>query len=150
MGVGIETSAQQKGFISVIQDKMIRENNFFTILSNGAEPGLKPAGDKFQRFNVVQPMFATRKIWLPRELKLDPFVIEMLSELKGVGKTNPNPRKLGKARHDDILDTISQLGMFDIITPTIGKTVKSIEVDPAIYYSDVEEDDMEKDPYSMV
>lgn len=149
MGVGVETSATQKGFISVIQQKMVRERRFFNLLSNGAEPGLKPVGDKFQRFNIVQPLFSTHKIWFPNEMKLDPFIIELLSELKGVGKTNPNPRKLGKARHDDILDTISQLGMFDIVIPSIGKTVNENREETGIWYADVEEDDSEKDPYSM-
>ncbi len=149
MGVGIETSAQQKSFISTIQTKMIRENNFFTLLSNSNEPGLRPLGDKFQRFNVVQPLFATHKIWFPKELELDPYMIELMSELKGVGKTNPNPKKLGKARYDDVLDTISQLGMFEPVLPSIGQEVNQNREEDGIWYNDVEDDVNDRDPYSM-
>ena len=149
MGVGIETAATQKGFISVIMDKMIRDNRYFTLLSNGNEPGLAPRGDKFQRFLQVQPKFASHKIWLPSQLKQDPTILELLSELKGVSRTNVNPRKLGKSRHDDVLDTISQIGMVDIVIPSVGQRVNPKREEDGIWYNDVE-DDEEQDSYSMV
>ena len=150
MGVGVETAATQKGFISVIMEKQIRENRYFTLLSNQEEPGLKPVGDKFQRFLVVQPKFAAHKIWFPKELKNDPFMIELLNELKGVSRTNTNPKKLGKARHDDILDTISQIGMVDLIIPSVGQTVdvKKRE-EEGIWYNDIEDNEENHDSYSM-
>ncbi len=149
MGVGIETSATQKGFISVIIDKQIRENRYFPLLSNGTEPGLKPVGDKFQRFLAVQPKFAAHKIWFPRELKNTPFMVELLNELKGVSRTNTNPKKLGKARHDDVLDTISQLGMVELIIPSVGPTVNPKREEEGIWYNDAEEDEEYFDSYSM-
>ena len=150
MGVGVETAATQKGFISVIMEKQIRENRYFTLLSNHEEPGLKPIGDKFQRFLIVQPKFAAHKIWFPEELRNDPFMIELLNELKGVSRTNTNPKKLGKARHDDILDTISQIGMVDLIIPSVGQVVdvKKRE-EEGIWYNDVEDDTDDNDSYSM-
>ena len=149
MGVGIETAATQKGFISVIMDKMVRDNRFFTLLSNTNEPGLSPRGDKFQRFLQVQPKFASHKIWLPSQLKQDPTILELLSELKGVSRTNVNPRKLGKARHDDVLDTISQIGMVNLVIPSVGQKINPKREEDGIWYNDIEEDD-EIDSYSMV
>ena len=150
IGVGVENSAQQKGFMSVITDKMIRDNHYFNLLSNTNEPGLKPIGDKFQRFLVVQPRFASHKIWFPRELKNEPIMIEMLNELKGVTRTNVNPRKLGKARHDDVLDALSQIGMTEIIYPSVGKKVNPKREEDGIWYNDIEDEDEELDSYSMV
>ena len=149
MGVGIEISAQQKGFISMIQQQMLRDNVYFTLLSNSDEPGLKVSGtNKFQRFLQIQPKFALHKIWFPKEMKDDPFMVEMLSEIRGVAKTNPNPRKIGGALHDDCLDTISQLGMFDIIAPSVGSIVNENREDEGIWYTDTEEY-IEDDPYSF-
>ncbi len=148
MGVGVENSAQQKGFIAVIIEKQIRENAYFTLLSNKTDPGLFPVGDKFQRFLVVQPKFAAHKIWFPKEMKNEPILIELMSELKGVSKTNTNPKKLGKARHDDVLDTISQIGMIDIVVPSVGIKVNPNREMDGIYYSDTE-DETEVDSYSM-
>ena len=149
MGVGIETSATQKAFIPVIQDKMMLQNHYFTLLSNKTEPGLYPTGDKFQRFLAIQPKFAAHKIWFPRDLKNEPLMVELLSELKGVSRTNTNPKKLGKARHDDVLDTISQIGMIDLIYPSVGQKVSATRDEDGIWYNDVE-DDTELDSYSMV
>ncbi len=148
MGVGVENSAQQKGFIAVIIEKQIRENSYFTLLSNKVDPGLFPVGDKFQRFLVVQPKFAAHKIWFPKEMKNEPILVELMSELKGVSKTNTNPKKLGKARHDDVLDTISQIGMIDIVVPSVGIKVNPNREMDGIYYSDTE-DETEVDSYSM-
>ena len=149
MGAGVENSATQKGFISVIQNKMITESNFFPLLSNGNDPGLYPRGNKFQRFMQVQPLFATHKIWFPKELKSSPTIVEILSEIKGVGKVNPNNRKLGKSLHDDLLDTISQIGMVDIITPSTGPRFIKNEDTEGIWYADIEDDEDDLDPYSM-
>ena len=148
MGVGVENSSTQKAFLDVIQQAQIRRNSYFHLLSNKTEPGLFPIGDKFQRFLAVQPRFAAHKIWFPSDIKNEPLMIELLNELKGVSRTNTNPKKLGKARHDDVLDTISQIGMIDIIIPSVGIDAKHQVKEDGVWYNDIE-DEEELDSYSV-
>ena len=141
MGVGVEISAQQKTFISTIQEKQIRENRYFTLLSKkgNSDLGIAPTTNKFIRFKEIQPLFAAHKIWVPTEMKNEPYMNEFLNELRGVSKTNANPKKLGTALHDDILDNFSMLGMIDIICPSEDQG-NMIEYDDGVYHSDVESD----------
>jgi phage terminase large subunit-like protein len=145
MGVGIEISAQQKAFISVIEEKQIRENNFFHLLSSqgSTEKGIKPITNKFQRFLNIEPMFSTGKIWFPKELKNDPFMTELLNELKLVAKTNENPKKIGKARNDDVLDAIGMMSQIEMIASGIETAAKTVKRNDGIYTSDVEDEDNE-------
>jgi len=123
LGVGIEVSGQQGGTISTIKDKMIRENNFFFLLSSGNKSmeGMRPAPGvrKYERFQAIQPLFSNKKIWLPDSYDDDPFIIELMTELKYVGRTNTG-KKIGKAKNDDILDCMAMLGMINLIAPVAG------------------------------
>lgn len=122
-GVGIETNGQQAGALSFIQEKMITENKFFFLLSGigqtdkgvRAAPGMK----KYDRFKSIEPWFNVGKIVLPEGFKDDAFIQELDNELKLVGKTNTG-KKIGKARHDDVLDAISMLGFIEIVNPPEG------------------------------
>jgi len=104
--VGVEISGQQKGFISWINNEMMRRNIYFTLASsnNNGEQGIRPVTNKMQRFNVVQPWFKLKKIKYPIELKADPRVVEHVTEL-----TLITPAGF-KSKHDDCIDTISMLG----------------------------------------
>ena len=104
--VGVEISGQQKGFISWIQDQMLTRNIFFTLASdqNSRQLGLRPNTNKFERFNVVVPLFKLHKIWFPEEMKETPELKEMIDELTLASKER------FKSRHDDFIDTISMLG----------------------------------------
>lgn len=104
--VGIEVSGQQKGFVSWIQSEMSNRNNYFT-LSTGKDSntiGIRPTKDKMSRFqqNGV-PLFKSKKIWFPAELKNSEELAEMQSELSlATGKGF-------KSKNDDQIDTISML-----------------------------------------
>lgn len=103
--VGVEVSGQQGGFIQWIQGEMLNRNIFFNLASgnNDNSPGLRPNTNKMVRFNVVLPLFKLKKIWFPKGMSKDPFMMEAMDEIKNASKGG------FKSKHDDVLDTISQL-----------------------------------------
>jgi len=121
--VGIEVSGQQGGFTSWIQNEMITRNNYFTLASenNNAKAGIRPNTNKMVRFNLVVPWFKTHKIMFPSEMKDTPFIQELLNELKLI---SPNAMK---AKHDDIIDTISMLASLSPWKPNTESTVKDYD-----------------------
>ena len=114
ISVGIEVSGQQGGFISWIQREMFNRNIFFTLASNSKDGalGLKPNNNKLERFNVIVPDFKLKRFFFPIEKKLSPVLKELMLEL--------SQATFGgfRSKHDDGLDTISQLGMMTIWTPS--------------------------------
>lgn len=122
-GVGIEVNGQQAGALSFMEEKMLLENKFFFLLSNKgrsekgilAAPGMK----KYDKFKAIEPWFVVGKLNFPDGFKDDPFIQEFDNEIKLVGKTNTG-KKIGKARHDDVLDSIAMLGVIEIINPPEG------------------------------
>ena len=113
--VGIEVSGQQAGFISWIQNEMVNRNIYFSLASenNSGRPGLRPIKSKLERFNIVLPWFKTGKIWLPEDKKDTPLIVELLEELKYA-----TPKGF-RSKHDDVLDTISQLASLTPWEPSI-------------------------------
>lgn len=115
LSVGIETTGQQGGFISWINQEMVNKNIFFNIASgksNGNKPGIRPVADKLTRFNSILPMFKQKKIWLPEEMKESEYMNEMEEEIRNAS------RKGFKSKHDDVLDTVSMLSELDAYRPT--------------------------------
>jgi predicted phage terminase large subunit-like protein len=123
--VGIEVSGQQKGFVSWIQNEMGNRNCYFTIScgKTGKDPGIRPNKDKMSRFreNAV-PLFKSKKIWLPEELKESHELAELLNELQLA------TLKGFKSKHDDELDTITMLAELNSWKPN---EVSVMEDDPA-------------------
>lgn len=107
--VGIETSGQQGGFIPWIRERMIAKNTFFNIAAEPGsnKPGFRPAPGKGKmvRFQTVLPWFKSHKIWWPENLKDTPEMRECMNELTLASI------KGFKGKHDDFVDTISQLGL---------------------------------------
>jgi len=136
LGVGIEVSGQQAGAISVLKEKADKKHVYVPISSsnNNSLPGIRPAPGlrKYDRFLAIQPRFAMKKIRFPDDCKNDPFMIELLNELRYVTKTNTG-RKIGGARHDDILDTISMMGVMTIYPPGKDMSVKQRVADEKMY-----------------
>ena len=73
---------------------------------------LKPNNNKLERFNVIVPDFKLKRFFFPIEKKLSPVLKELMLEL--------SQATFGgfRSKHDDGLDTISQLGMMTIWTPS--------------------------------
>lgn len=123
LGVGIEISGQQQGFISWIRQEMINKNIFFNLLSSEGsnEEGIRPIKDKFTRLLLFSPLFKQRKVWIANEMKDTDWYNEFENERS---KTT----KLGiKSKHDDVLDTISMLGSFEAYKPSEAYTLNSDE-----------------------
>lgn len=132
ISVGVEVSGQQAGFIAWIQREMMNKNNFFSLASNSKDGslGLKPNNSKLERFNMVLPDFKLKRFYFPQDKKHTIALKELLLELSQacVGGF--------RSKHDDGLDTISQLAMMNIWLPS-ASTYKPKDK----YYDDYVEPD---------
>ena len=91
ISVGIESSGQQGGFLSIIEEMKLQRNIWFQFAKKpgSKEPGIRPIKDKVHRFVTgVQPKFKQGKIWFPKpeivkssNYRLFEFVEEMINEL---------------------------------------------------------------------
>lgn len=124
LSVGIESSGQQGGFISIIQEMMMKRNIWFTIAKKAGSKdlGIRPLRDKDHRFVTgVQPKFKQNKIWLPQpELcnnisgGLGGLVEELTHELSRYTLAGG----VKALAHDDALDLLNQLSEMDIYVPS--------------------------------
>ena len=114
LGVGVEVSGQQEGFIPWLKKEQVRRQIYFNFASsnNSNKPGIRPSVDKLQRFYVVAPWFNAGNMFFPEELQTTPILIEALDELRLASSNGL------KSKHDDFLDTISMLGCMHIIVPS--------------------------------
>lgn len=121
LGVGIEISGQQKGFVSWVKRDMTTRGQWFMIASDksSGEEGLRPTTSKLVRFNGALPLFKNRKIAFPRELENSAIVMEYMDEL-----TSITPSGI-KSLHDDCVDTVSQLPLLNYVEP--GKDIPTQE-----------------------
>lgn len=103
--VGVEVSGQQGGFIQWIQNEMLTRNIYFTLASEGNsnKAGIRPNTNKMQRFNIVVPWFKLNKIMFPEERKTSSEIQEFMTELRLASSSG------FRSKHDDCLDTVSQL-----------------------------------------
>ena len=124
LSVGMETSGQQGGFLSIINTMMMEKNVWFQLARKrgSKEPGIRPTKDKLHRFVTgVAPMFEQGKVWLPRPelLKLSnpnlfTLVNEMEDELSKLTMTG-GVEALG---HDDAIDLLNQLSEMELYSPS--------------------------------
>lgn len=123
ISVGVEVSGQQAGFVSWIQREMFSKNIFFTLASNSKDGslGLKPNTSKLERFNIVVPDFKLKRFYFPLEKKYSEPLKELMLELSqaSVGGF--------RSKHDDGLDTISQLAMMSIWLPSSNNAMVKTE-----------------------
>jgi predicted phage terminase large subunit-like protein len=110
--VGIEVSGQQGGFIPWIQGQMLDRNSYFNLASEGSTAGIRPNTNKMVRFNIVVPWFKSHLMFFPKEIKETPLIQEALAELSLVSAGSM------KAKHDDVLDTISMLASLKVWRPS--------------------------------
>lgn len=127
--VGVEVSGQQAGFIPWIQREMFNRNVFFSLASNSKDGslGLRPTTNKMERFNITLPDFKLKRFYFPIDKKFSKPLKELLLELSqaSVGGF--------RSKHDDGLDTISQLAMMNIWLPSARD---SLTLNPNGVYTD--------------
>ena len=91
ISVGIESSGQQGGFLSIIEEMKLQRNVWFQFAKKpgSKEPGIRPIKDKVHRFVTgVQPKFKQGKVWFPKpeiikssNYRMFELVEEMVNEL---------------------------------------------------------------------
>lgn len=125
MSVGIESSGQQGGFISIIQDMMMEKNTWFQIAKKrgSKEYGIRPLKDKTHRFVTgVQPRFKQGKVWFPKpELiagypLLGALLEEMVNELSKFTLAGG----VKALKHDDCIDLLNMMSEMDVYAPDNG------------------------------
>lgn len=124
LSVGIESSGQQGGFLSILEDMMISRNTWFQLArkKGSKEPGIRPTTDKVTRFITgVQPMFKQGKVWLPKPEvteKSMPLLHAAVEELEHELSKFTLAGGVKALKHDDMLDTLNQLSEMDVFTPS--------------------------------
>jgi predicted phage terminase large subunit-like protein len=144
MEVGIEVSGQQQGFISWLQKEMINRNIFFNLTSenNSSKAGIRPTTNKMQRFMVVVPLFKSKKIWFPEELKNSEMLVEAMDEIKNASIS------AFKSKHDDFIDTISMLANMNAFMPNVETSFEVNEVSGV--WEEVNTDDYDSGMNSII
>jgi len=149
LSVGIESSGQQGGFISIIQEMMMKRNIWFTIAKKqgSKDLGIRPLKDKTHRFVTgVQPKFKQNKIWLPKPELLkstSPRLLELIEELQYELSKFTLAGGVKVLKHDDALDLLNQLSEMELFVPSTvqDSTVVEVTGDGLIWQSVWEEDD---------
>jgi predicted phage terminase large subunit-like protein len=118
LSVGVEKSGQQKGFISWIKREMIIRDIWFIIASDKEhrEEGFTCIADKLTRFNVALPFIKQGLVKFPTDMKQIPILQEAIQELKAVTYSGI------KSKHDDFIDTVSQLPLLNPYPPSPSKS----------------------------
>lgn len=104
LAVGIEITGQQGGFIPWLQAEMLNRDIWFNFASSEKSnaPGIRSAGDKLTRFQLVAPWFKAGKVYFPKEWRTKAIVALFMGQLRLVTSQ-------GIKGKDDCIDTISQL-----------------------------------------
>lgn len=122
ISVGIESSGQQGGFFSIIQEMMMRRNVWFTFAKKpgSKELGIRPTNDKVQRFVTgVQPKFKQGKVWLPKPelIRMAPGLLALVEELVAELSRFTLAGGVKSLKHDDAIDLLNQLSEMELFAP---------------------------------
>ena len=125
MSVGIESSGQQGGFISIIQDMMMEKNTWFQIAKKrgSKEYGIRPLKDKTHRFVTgVQPRFKQGKVWFPKPELIAgyPLLVALLEEMVNELSKFTLAGGVKALKHDDCIDLLNMMSEMDVYAPDNG------------------------------
>lgn len=148
LAVGIESSGQQGGFISILQDMMMKRGTYFTLAKKrgSKDLGIRPTKDKVHRFVTgVQPKFKQGKVWLPKPelVKMaNPRLYELVEELTHELARFTLAGGMQALAHDDAIDLLNQLSEIDIFEPSteVVDDKKEVFVDEYGVWGDTEDD----------
>ncbi len=125
MSVGIESSGQQGGFISIIESLMMKKNMWFDLARKrgSREVGIRPNRDKVHRFTTgVLPKFKQGKVWFPKPDALSPTadmrLLGLLEEMTAELSKFTMAGGVKALKHDDCVDLLNQLSEMDIYEPS--------------------------------
>lgn len=134
LSVGIESSGQQGGYFSIMEDRMMTRQRWFTFAKKpgSKEPGIRPLTDKVHRFLTgVQPKFKQGKVWLPKpELlgkypRLKVLLDELLHELSRFTLAGG----VAALKHDDAIDLLNQLSEMELFAPAYTAELTTTVID---------------------
>ena len=136
ISVGIESSGQQGGFLSIMQDMMMQRNIWFQFAKKpgSKEPGIRPIKDKVHRFVTgVQPKFKQGKVWFPKPelIKVEPKLLELVTEMVNELSKFTMAGGVSALKHDDAIDLLNQLSEMEIYEPS-----EDISEVPEVYMKD--------------
>lgn len=148
LSVGIETSGQQGGFLSILTDMMMSKNVWFQLAKKkgSKEAGIRPASDKTTRFITgVQPKFKQNKVWFPKPelISHKVFFNELLEELVNELSKYTLAGGHKALKHDDCIDTMNQLSEMDTFSPDTSpdeEWATKVDKDGFMWQSEWEED----------
>lgn len=149
LSVGIESSGQQGGFISIMEEMMMKRNIWFSFArkKGSKDPGIRPVADKMHRFVTgVQPKFKQNKVWLPKIEILEtsnPRLCDLVTELTHELSRFTLAGGVKALTHDDAIDLLNQLSEMELYQPAseADMTSSAITDDGLIWQSVWEEDD---------
>lgn len=153
LSVGIESSGQQGGFLSIIEEMKLQRNVWFQFAKKpgSKDPGIRPTKDKVHRFVTgVQPKFKQGKVWFPKpdivktsNYRLFELVEEMVNELSKFTMAGG----VVALKHDDAIDTLNQLSEMELFAPSDDTVIeKSVATEGGLVWTGIWEDD-EGDEY---
>ena len=148
LSVGIESSGQQGGFLSIIEEMKLKRNIWFQFARKhgSKEPGIRPTKDKVHRFVTgVQPKFKQGKVWFPKpdivktsNYRLFELVEEMVAELSKFTMAGG----VVALKHDDAIDTLNQLSEMELFAPSDDTVIeKSMATEGGLVWTGIWEDD---------
>lgn len=113
--VGVEITGQQYGFVSWINQEMMRRNIYFKLASSSenGKAGIRPTTNKLARFNVALPLIKQGKLFFPTQKKDHPVLAAKLAQLYLVCVSGI------KSKFDDFIDSFSQLPVFNMVYPNM-------------------------------
>jgi hypothetical protein len=153
ISVGIETSGQQGGFISIIEEMKMQRNIWFQFAKKrgSRELGIRPTKDKVNRFVTgVQPKFKQNKVWFPKpelletNIKLKGLVDEMINELSKFTMAGG----VKALKHDDAIDLLNQLSEMELYAPSSDLALVETSVNDGLIWSGTwDEIELEEDQF---
>ena len=136
LSVGIEINGQQKGFVSWLRNEMVTRNIYFNLAQQvgSTQEGIRRNKDKLSYLKQFVPRIKAGKVWLPEDLAEEPFMLELLDELRYA------TQEALKARHDDALDCMTMIQEMVLYKPSNGGGSTKVKTD-GVYRSFYPDDD---------
>lgn len=155
ISVGIESSGQQGGFLSIIDEMKMTRNIWFSFAKKpgSKEPGIRPTKDKVQRFVTgVQPKFKQGKIWFPKPEYVQSSnyrLFELLEEMTNELSKFTMAGGVSALKHDDAIDLLNQLSEMELYAPSADyQEEKSAVSGDGLVWTGVWDEDTDDNEYS--
>ena len=156
ISVGIESSGQQGGFLSIIEEMKMQRNVWFQFAKKpgSKEPGIRPTKDKVQRFVTgVQPKFKQGKVWFPKpelvkgsNFRLFELIDEMVNELSKFTMAGG----VASLKHDDAIDLLNQLSEMELYAPSEDAGVEKTMVAGELMWTGIWDEEEESQGGSTI